>query len=287
MHPTIETIDNVEDSTQAGLPSTEPMISSLKEDPRDDQEDSDRSMEIGCSSADSLSLFRSFSMPIHISSTTGSDQEEPLDRAQEDVNQDEEDEDFDELLTTPTSQLQLHDPSSYPSYQSSGQRLLSCSLPPSLSSQKSNGLDIHQEYPLNELLQLTQPMREGVISRERLLPSSRMKQVGIGGRGRRDFSNQRNPGCSSPFANHLSSAGAEWSATSPTKPDQASWSPASSCSPLPSSTFNHLSSSVGGSSANSQPILVTPQFASPTPLVRPRPIAAWQKPHGSWSFGSS
>jgi hypothetical protein len=117
MHPTIETIDNVEDSTQNGLPSTEPMISSSMEDRRDEQEDSDRSMEIGCPSADSLSLFRSFSMPIHISSTNGSDHEEPLDRTQEDVNQDEEDEDLDELLTTPTSQLQLHDPSSYSSYQ--------------------------------------------------------------------------------------------------------------------------------------------------------------------------
>ncbi|OAV89744.1 hypothetical protein PTTG_28584 [Puccinia triticina 1-1 BBBD Race 1] len=70
----------------------------------------DRSMELDGSSstADSLALFRSYSMPIPLSAA-GSDDEGPLDReAEEDGNED--DEDYDELLTTPTSQLQLHNP---------------------------------------------------------------------------------------------------------------------------------------------------------------------------------
>lgn len=45
-----------------------------------------------------------------------------------------------------------------------------------------------QECATRELLQLTQPLREGVLSRERLLPATRMKQVGVGGRGKRHAS---------------------------------------------------------------------------------------------------
>lgn len=117
MHNTIVTTSPVVDPTQDGLPTTQPIVPSLREEEEEErrqQEDLDRSMEIGCSSAaDSLSLFRSYSMPIHISST-GSDDEGPLDRS-EDLNQDEDDEDYDELLTTPNSQLQLHDPTRYSS----------------------------------------------------------------------------------------------------------------------------------------------------------------------------
>ncbi|WAQ90884.1 hypothetical protein PtA15_13A284 [Puccinia triticina] len=224
----------------------------------------DRSMELDGSSstADSLALFRSYSMPIPLSAA-GSDDEGPLDReAEEDGNED--DEDYDELLTTPTSQLQLHTPSRYASsYQSAGQRLLSCSLPPSLTRQKSSS----EYHPLHELLQLTQPMREGVISRERLLPSSRVKQVGIGGRGRRGLSTQRAPG--SP-----SSAGGV--AGSPASADFPAWSPGSSCSPLLAAVA--LTSSLG-CPANPALAPVNQQVANPTPLLRPRPIAAWQRPH--------
>ncbi|KAH9822595.1 hypothetical protein DFH28DRAFT_1119592 [Melampsora americana] len=55
--------------------------------------------------------------------------------------------------------------------------LLSTSLPASMCRINTN------ERVREELLQLTQPLREGVISRERLLPASRMKQIGVGGRG--------------------------------------------------------------------------------------------------------
>ncbi|KAH9453455.1 hypothetical protein MJO29_012890 [Puccinia striiformis f. sp. tritici] len=263
MRPTIEQISQSEDLIQNGLPSSQPILSRGKLD----GDLLDRSIEIGClSSGDSLSLFRSYSMPIQISSSTGSDDEGPADRSQDDLNQDEDDDDYEELLITPTSQLLLHNPSSYSPHQSTCQRLLSCSLPPSLSRRKSNTLQ--HENPLHELLQLTQPMREGVISRERLLPSSRMKQIGVGGRGRRAMSIQRNPSSPSGF-NPLGSE-----SFSPPKVDQALWSPGTSCSPiLP--TNNSLSSSIGsGNPINGN----LQQFASPTPLVRPRPIAAWQRP---------
>ncbi|POW19227.1 hypothetical protein PSHT_04893 [Puccinia striiformis] len=187
-------ISQSEDLIQNGLPSSQPILSRGKLD----GDLLDRSIEIGClSSGDSLSLFRPYSMPIQISSSTGSDDEGPADRSQDDLNQDEDDDDYEELLITPTSQLLLHNPSSYSPHQSTGQRLLSCSLPPSLSRRKSNTLQ--HENPLHELLQLTQPMREGVISRERLLPSSRMKQIGVGGRGRRAMSIQKNPSSPSGF----------------------------------------------------------------------------------------
>ncbi|PLW08163.1 hypothetical protein PCANC_13368 [Puccinia coronata f. sp. avenae] len=262
MH-TIEDASNSVNPAQTDQPLTHPIPS--PPDDRNHAEDLDISIDIGSSAGDSLALFRSYSMPLQISAT-GLDDECPLAQA-EDPNQDEDDEDYDELLTTPTSQLQLNNPGSYSSFQSSGQRLLSCSLPPSLSRRKSSALDIQHENPLHELLQLTQPMREGVISRERLLPSSRMKQVGVGRRGRRDLSSQRNPG--SPTTSNP--PGSEWS--SPTKPDRALWSPASSSSPL-LPTNSCLSSSVG--SVN--PITSSQQFVNPTPLVRPTPIAAWQRP---------
>lgn len=57
--------------------------------------------------------------------------------------------------------------------------LLSSSLPASMCRTSTT------ERATQELLQLTQPLREGVMSRERLLPASRMKQVGVGGRGKR------------------------------------------------------------------------------------------------------
>ncbi|EGG00866.1 uncharacterized protein MELLADRAFT_73113 [Melampsora larici-populina 98AG31] len=59
---------------------------------------------------------------------------------------------------------------------------LSSSLPASMSRTTTT------ERATQELLQLTQPLREGVMSRERLLPASRMKQVGVGGRGKRHAS---------------------------------------------------------------------------------------------------
>ncbi|KAI9614488.1 hypothetical protein KEM48_005953 [Puccinia striiformis f. sp. tritici PST-130] len=250
------------------LPSSQPILSRGKLD----GDLLDRSIEIGClSSGDSLSLFRSYSMPIQISSSTGSDDEGPADRSQDDLNQDEDDDDYEELLITPPHScfytiraVTLRIKSVEPFVDC--QRLLSCSLPPSLSRRKSNTLQ--HENPLHELLQLTQPMREGVISRERLLPSSRMKQIGVGGRGRRAMSIQRNPSSPSGF-NPLGSE-----SFSPPKVDQALWSPGTSCSPiLP--TNNSLSSSIGsGNPINGN----LQQFASPTPLVRPRPIAAWQRP---------
>ncbi|KAI9606801.1 hypothetical protein H4Q26_006339 [Puccinia striiformis f. sp. tritici PST-130] len=244
MRPTIEQISQSEDLIQNGLPSSQPILSRGKLD----GDLLDRSIEIGClSSGDSLSLFRSYSMPIQISSSTGSDDEGPADRSQDDLNQDEDDDDYEELLITPTSQLLLHNPSSYSPHQSTGQRLLSCSLPPSLSRRKSNTLQ--HENPLHELLQLTQPMREGA---DVVDEPCRYKK----------------PSSPSGF-NPLGSE-----SFSPPKVDQALWSPGTSCSPiLP--TNNSLSSSIGsGNPINGN----LQQFASPTPLVRPRPIAAWQRP---------
>jgi len=262
MHTTADRID-VEDVPHQDSASGQPTIPSPPQDRGDFADDVDPStVDNGCASSDSLSLFRSYSMPLHTSSAA-SDDDCPLHQP-ENPNEDEDDEDYDELLTTPTSQLQLTGSSRYSSYQSAGQRMLSCSLPPSLA--RRRGSPFGHENPLHELLQLTQPMREGVISREKLLPSSRMKQVGVGGRGRRGLSSQRS---GSPSAGPPPQSE---SASSPQhKLDHALWSPSSDSSPL---FPTHISLT-----SNSNPILAFQQLPNPTPLVRPTPIAAWQKPH--------
>jgi hypothetical protein len=112
MH-TIEDASNSVNPAQTDQPLTHPIPS--PPDDRNHAEDLDISIDIGSSAGDSLALFRSYSMPLQISAT-GLDDECPLAQA-EDPNQDEDDEDYDELLTTPTSQLQLNNPGSYSSYQ--------------------------------------------------------------------------------------------------------------------------------------------------------------------------
>lgn len=122
MHTTVDRI-HVEDLPQNDSPS-EPSIPSPPQD-RNFDEDLDHSVDIGGHSNDSLSLFRSYSMPLHISSAA-SEHMCPLDQAQN-PNEDEEDEDYDELLTTPNSQLQLTGSSRHSSYQVSPLRhLLEC-----------------------------------------------------------------------------------------------------------------------------------------------------------------
>lgn len=194
-----------------------------------------------------------------------------LDRV-DDENEEEDELDDDELLTTPTTSedriTQHVTPLLHPPHPSIGQRLLSSSLPPSLTRRKTSpcGGDklVHHENPLDELLRLTQPMREGVMAREKLLPPSRMKQVGIGGRGRRSYS-KPTLGSSSPLANHHMPLidSNENDLPAPASIDQT-------LSPIrPSNALPHSTLGLG---------TLNPSSAHQTPLLRPRPIVAWQKP---------
>ncbi|KAG0139837.1 hypothetical protein CROQUDRAFT_136982 [Cronartium quercuum f. sp. fusiforme G11] len=106
---------------------------------------------------------------------------------QDDDDEEEEEEEEDpaghpvnvSLLIVPTFVFIKAPPSIRHIHRAPATNLLSASLPASMSRAPI------QECVTQELLQLTQPLRDGLLSPQRMLPAARIKQVGVGGRGKK------------------------------------------------------------------------------------------------------
>ncbi|MBW0566441.1 hypothetical protein O181_106156 [Austropuccinia psidii MF-1] len=212
-----------------------------RENDNENKNDNESENDLFSSDDQCLELFRSFSMPLQ-STSSQIQSDNILTRLgsslgsihlnQGDQVDDIEDEDDSEVMT-PSTLAQFSAPISICQKSSSNPSFLASSLPTSLTRTDSH------DIATKELLKLTRSMQAGILSPEKFLPSSRMKQVGIGGRGRRSLHN---------------------SALKQTLFDQ---NPSNSSNPY----FDSLSAHSNFSTHDPHPV----------PLIRPRPIQAWQR----------